>query len=259
MISFFRRSLILGLCLLGLSAVANIFDRDDRIRVLPGPQDPLAPIGFLTRASDASRGTAFLVSPCLILTNLHVAVGSTWPAKDGEVLTFRVPGQEEAVIAHLVQYGSVREDGTWAQFDDWALLQLESCWGMNLGWLNLKPVPAATLIFPAQPLRIAGFPEDKDTRELTLDPQCRVRDQNWRHDCATRPGNSGGPLLTADNQVVAIAVSSRGAFMEIIRGYHESLSNGSIPVTAFWPQIQALVEEDRVRLPTQKSSSNRGD
>jgi V8-like Glu-specific endopeptidase len=226
-----------------LKTQANIFGIDDRIRVQPALQSPLATIGTLTNNRDQARGTAFLVSRCLILTNAHVAFSDEKNPSVADTSQFQLLN-EEPVTATPVLFGKVISEGTWQIQDDWAILKLANCLGDRYGWLKFGAIPSG-MNFQPHAVQLAGFPEDKSLRGLTLDPQCLIHDPKGRHDCATRPGNSGGPLLDENLQVVGIAVSEKGSFSELILEYHASMGNGFVPVGQFIKKIQPLILSDQ--------------
>lgn len=143
-----------------------------------GPDKMFAPIGLIwtnhrqpdqgtTPRSDFHMGTAFLVSPCYILTAYHVVFGyrlgflkgKEEPEQDVSA-TFSVSGERSRAVP--VKYG---------QFSvfpgrDWVLLQLEPdaghrCLGEepNIGWVRLAPL--APTIATKKLLSVAGYPSDK--------------------------------------------------------------------------------------------------
>ena len=191
-----------------------------------------------------AAGTAFLVSPCHVLTAYHVAAGgervdptrtSTFYAGQGEI------GPDfpdlnrfaDASAAHPVAWGRfvhAAEGGSLVErtqsverngWEDWALLELDTCLGgpnYGYGFLKLAPVTTGEIMQSAARMkaRSVGLPGDKSVLSLWEDADCRFIGQiyasGWQHDCMTIPGNSGGPLFVADpvtgeQRVAAISVS----------------------------------------------------
>ena len=119
--------------------------------------------------SNFHMGTAFLVSPCYILTAYHVVFGyrlglrkTAEQAERDVSATFRVGGNTSlAVPAKYGQFSTFPGR-------DWALLLLKpaaghKCLGEdpNIGWLQLAPLEPATAT--KKSLSVAGYPSDKSS------------------------------------------------------------------------------------------------
>lgn len=159
--------------------------------------------------------TAFLVSPCYVLTVYHAVFGNG-PAEPSTQrdysMTFRVRKMEARAVP--VMHGAFPE----SEAEDWALLRLVGtypCMGAtpNIGWVTLGSLPSADI--GKQKLSIAGYPSDKDDATLWRQDRCallkkvsaRGTGQLWTTDCATLPRASGSPIFFIKNgllQVVAI-------------------------------------------------------
>ena len=213
-------------------AAAVALGGDDRIAVPHVKDSSFAPVGLLVLdedKSDAVAGTAFLVSPCHILTAYHVAGGGL-AINDKTVATFYL-GQgtagpdfdgarhfADASRARPVVWGNyvpANDDSPVIQraramlqngWEDWALLKLDRCLGApqyGYGYFRLAPRSTRDLTRGGDGLRVTsiGLPGDKPMNTLWRDPSCRIVGQThnsgWQHDCVTVPGNSGGPLLLA--------------------------------------------------------------
>lgn len=232
------------------SGFANIFYRDLRQSIDPAQERfELRAIGTLSRLQSEGRGTAFLVSPCLILTNRHVAFSNFEDPDMNEKSLFRLTTGESSV-AHPLIYGKEEWHGDFENAKDWALLKLESCLGQDVGWFELKPVALNYAIFNHIELEMAGYPADRAVHQVTLHSGCYIKNSGWRHDCATRSGNSGSPIFIKDASagrphVIAIAASSIGGFQEIVRDYDVYLSNGAVPVSGFIDRIMDYIQTDK--------------
>ncbi len=190
---------VAGLAGSGTAPHAAIFDIDDRRLVDTSPGSPFSPIGLILGSKH--YGTATLIDRCHALTARHLldreggpigkrmtfvgAVGSKHPIKsDGTV-----------IAAGELERGQFRQ--LEARGADWMLLKLDTCLGDTLGWgeLVVKPSNVSELLH----VQSAGFPSDtRRRRGLTIDPDCAilsVRPLVWLNDCATLPGNSGGPIF----------------------------------------------------------------
>ena len=252
---------LFGLALLAASqlalspAAAVTFGEDDRSPVARFKGAESGAIGMLFyKVSSAgtdgqggeqfAAGTAFLVSPCHVLTAYHVAAGGE-QVDPTRISTFYV-GQGKigpdfpdldhfatSSLAHPVAWGrfvhatdastllertqSVERNG----WEDWALLELDTCLGgPNYGYGYVKLAPITTREIMQSPARIearsVGLPGDKSVLSLWEDGNCRFIGQiyasGWQHDCMTIPGNSGGPIfvtdpVTKEQRVTAISVS----------------------------------------------------
>lgn len=228
-------------------AGAVTFGSDDRRPVARLQGAESGPIGMLfydVGKGQFAAGTAFLVSPCHVLTAYHVAAGGDRVDESKASVFYLGQGKigpdfpdldrfAVASPAHPVAWGrfvhanenspllartqSVERNG----WEDWALLKLDTCLGApehGYGYLKLAPVTTQEVLRggASMPARSLGLPGDKSTISLWEDPSCRIIGQiyasGWQHDCITIPGNSGGPLLvldpvTRETRVAAISVS----------------------------------------------------
>jgi V8-like Glu-specific endopeptidase len=184
----------------------------------PQPDQGAAPTSHL------HMGTAFLVSPCYVLTAYHVVFGyrtgfrkgPQQPEKDVSA-TFSAGGKTARAVP--VKYGR------FSMFpgQDWALLRLEPARGHrclgedpNIGWLELAPLPPAIAI--KKSLSVAGYPSDKDRSSLWRQDTCHFferyhdieNDGLWTTDCATRPRSSGAPIFFIENGVLNVVAVMSG-------------------------------------------------
>jgi V8-like Glu-specific endopeptidase len=183
----------------------------------PQPDQGAAP------RSDYHMGTAFLVSPCYVLTAYHVVFGYRFGLKGKEEpeqevsATFRVDGKRSRAVP--VKYGQ------FSMFPgrDWALLRLEpdaghKCLGEdpNIGWVRLAALaPAAAT---KKVLSVAGYPADKSLASLWRQDKCHFfemyhdidTDGLWTTDCATRPRASGSPIFFIEDGVLNVVAVMSG-------------------------------------------------
>lgn len=200
-----RRPGLLFSLLLALAApsLGATFDRDDRVAVTrPGAE--FLPIGIVKGGKGIAYTTGFLVSDCHVLTVKH-AVGRVANVA-GWRLRFRLPfaGRDGSSAGSVVAAGNldlIVDPNRLDRSQDWLLLRLDRCLGKRFGSLSLADRPEQSGSFRTFSLFSAGFPTDRSwRRELTVDPQCRVRGALNRllvHDCSSLPGNSGSPIFTA--------------------------------------------------------------
>ena len=226
---------VVGVCLAVLfSAVpasANVFALNGQDPRAPSPRtgdDRLyAPVGAVitgapVAASDdgkrmiRTRGSAFLVSPCYVLTNYHAVFGLAFDGPDPNrdyAATFSVGADPDYMFRWTVTARPVR----WGKFNrkkehDWALLKLDGCVGgqPDIGWLDMSAQPGPAMM--GAMVSLAGYPADKTGNSLWVQSSCRIeamQDGTAKvlHGCAVHGGASGGPLIErtkAEAAVVAI-------------------------------------------------------
>jgi len=201
-----------------------------------GTDKMFAPIGMIwtnhpqpdqgtAARSDLHMGTAFLVSPCYVLTAYHVVFGYRFGLRKGAheeaeqdvSATFSVGGKKSRAVP--AKYGQFsRFTGR-----DWALLRLEPdaahrCLGEdpNIGWVRLAPL--APPIATKKSLSVAGYPADKGLGSLWRQDTCHFfelyhdidNDGLWTTDCATRPRASGSPVFFVEDGVLNVVAVMSG-------------------------------------------------
>jgi hypothetical protein len=207
---------LLSVTLIYSSAQAWVFYRDDRIasdyRVV-GVLEAHLPEG-------TSRGTAFLVDKCGILTNFHVVFGP-W------TVTALRPPSLEFTARFTLQHGA--QDGiaistratpvVWGSYlgpgrqmlnadQDWVYLMLDDCLGERFGFLNLAVGAQDVLTDYDVQYASIGYSSGRQME----DPDCRMssndetaRRKGLGHDCVMLAGDSGSPILKkGTRKVVAI-------------------------------------------------------
>jgi serine protease Do len=151
-------------------------------------RDPL----FGKQLNVAGRGSGFLIdSSGLAITNNHVATGAAF-------LKVWVGGETRARNARVL--GA-------SECSDLAVIQIE---GEGFPFLEWHQGPAT----PGLDVYVAGFPLGDPEYTLTrgiISKERAAGDTDWasieyviEHDAILNPGNSGGPLVTRDGQVVGV-------------------------------------------------------
>ncbi len=145
------------------------------------------------------EGSGWVAAPDLVVTNAHVVAGEalTWVQPGGAGPRYR---------AHVVLF-DVRNDV--------AILRVDG--------LGLAPMPLASPT-PGEPAAVLGFPENgpldverartgTTRRVISADAYNRgpVRRTVTSFRVHVRPGNSGGPVITTDGEVVATVFASRAS------------------------------------------------
>jgi V8-like Glu-specific endopeptidase len=208
------------------AATANIFAADGadprRFVAADSPEARrLAPVGAI--ASEyvlldkrgfghvpPGAGTAFLVSPCYAMTNYHVLFGDQTLTPDPmSAYTLEVRfaiGDARGVPAGAADKGPMRARGRVryagsldGSAPDIALVRLDGCPGRRLGWYELAAATGDDIDGVA--VDQAGYSQDRGMRRLSVQHGCHIRAaaprQEWLlHDCASRDGASGSPLMT---------------------------------------------------------------
>src|SRR5689334_5163514 len=161
----------------GLLHRVNVFSmtgEDNREQMRREPGTGLRPIGAVYDARANGYGTAFLISPCHVLTNYHLVLPADRVVtfNTGSDLTFYVgaPSGEQPYTSKTRAWpvawgGYTVNDGGRIRFrprEDWAVLKLEECLGARYGFMSLRPISAAEARILGPKLATAGFPGDHD-------------------------------------------------------------------------------------------------
>jgi len=210
-------------------------------------------------------GTAFLVSPCYVLTNYHVVFGNTSiPPNSGEDYsgTFWTSGRKAHAVP--VVYGQFYND----EWRDWVLLRLDpdemhGCLGEdpNVGWTHLAALSPADA--RDKVLSTAGYPSDKSGFGLWRQDACHLFEQLsgsedqglWTTDCATRPRASGSPIFFIENGMLEVTALMHGHLGvvegdEIFPKWDPARANLAVDmgqIISSEPRILELIDRDIVR------------
>lgn len=180
-----------------------------------------------------SRGTAFLVGECTVMTNFHVVFGPWYltalrrPSSSNRgtftlAQTEFASGEHPTTEAVPVLWGDY--SGPDRQFrkpaEDWAVLALKDCLGTRFGYL--KPYDAA---LNDDVPSTGGFDAiGYSSGRQMVDANCSIRTANnnrgrtiMLHDCAAMPGDSGSPIVRRGTGRVVGMVSSFQADWSSIR------------------------------------------
>ncbi len=142
---------------------------------------------------ETGRGSGFVIDPSgIAVTNNHVVTGAAsikaWIGPDREEHAARVLGASECADLAVIEIDDVAD----VPYLDWYDGEIR----------------------PGLDIYVAGFPLGDPEYTLTRGIVSRahgILDENWawvedsiEHDAATNPGNSGGPVITADAKVVGV-------------------------------------------------------
>lgn len=295
-LGFALGALAVSATLLGATpAQAVTFGEDDRrpVERLKGAESgPIGMLFFDVGNGQFAAGTAFLVSPCHVLTAYHVAGGGARVDETKSSIFYLGQGKLGPDLPDLARFAlsSAAHPVAWGRFvhagdnspllvrsesverngwEDWALLQLDTCLGepqYGYGYLKLAPVTTQEVMRngAAMPARSLGLPGDKTTATLWEDPSCKIIGQiyasGWQHDCVTIPGNSGGPLLVVDPVTKETRVAAISVSVMAVEGVDTAASYGmtlplddpnyydylavAVPVASFAKRILPYLPED---------------
>ena len=152
---------------------------------------------FGLQVNSAGRGSGFIVDPSgYIVTNNHVVTGAA-------LVKVWLNGETEARSARVIGY---------SECNDLAVIKIDGNDFPYLGWYD-------GTVDPGTEVYLAGFPLGEPEYSLTkgiVSKSSTNGDTSWTsiaggvlgHDATGNPGNSGGPLVTPDGQVVGIHFAS---------------------------------------------------
>ena len=246
-----RRLILIG-GLVSNVATAAIFDSDDRQFVSTATGSPFSAVGLVSTGSIfGGYMTGTLVDECHVLTSQHILPAEASPI--GKRLKFTgALGTTDEVSTH----GTVVAAGGYEKYQesnqqyearahDWILLRLDTCVGATLGFAALRAFPRGR--DDLSHVESAGYPVGRKRRAgLTIDPLCRIRHSYalvWLNDCATLPGNSGGPIFELNTrsgkpQLEVYAIQSAGYYGRRAIPFRAGIENQATPVSAILPYIQ---------------------
>ena len=193
-------------------------------------------IGVITHTKQNFMGTGFMVSPCLMLTNNHVAYDD--PKKEtpelekelyfsvGQTGSKTRPFKYQKVKGKVIDFSS-EYDGSYQSTNfDWALVKVNKVKDENENLVNLGDKVGFIEIVQASPERMvkqkklitAGFPGNKCIKEnysnIYADLNCKIYAESAYgyvdHNCQATSGQSGSPILAKgkDGNLYAISMIS---------------------------------------------------
>lgn len=252
---------VLSIGLNSAVAAAAVFDVDDRVVAPRTADSAYAPIGVVRPLTGVGAWllprytTGFLIGECHVMTVQHLLGGSESPigkrvSFTGGLTTKRSQTSSGTVVAaggledysgYDAKSGSKRYEA--ARSHDWMVLKLDTCIGSTLGYAELVAA------IPAQPVKIAGFPNSLLREPLKVDPSCKIRMRTKRlflHDCAARPGNSGSPIFVEkrlpNKTVLEVYAMQSAGWDGAIRPFSWAQANIATPVAQFLPSIAGIVQ-----------------
>lgn len=236
--------------------LANIFYSDDRVAQPRNAGSPFAAVGalqWIINGAWAGRGTATLISPCHVLTAHHIAFRSGQPADEPRSFAYGPAEGSEPFGRRVRAFVVVSGERGRHVHEDWALLRLEPCVEPGYDWWPPSPLDLAEAMKLPGGVMMAGYPTDRGIDQVTVDPRCRLygRDRRvptaWLHDCATRIGDSGGPLfhLGPDGKprLLGVVHAEGNRKEEVLQNWTPNHSNFAVPVANFIDRIRPFLAE----------------
>lgn len=239
----------------GLPTYAMVFEKDDRLQILTDSRSPYSPIGIVYGARETRYATATLIDDCHVLTVQHIfgtrysPIGMKLWFKTGMGTAQSLKSQGEVVAAGGLEVYNGAALGPEARARDWLLLRLETCLGKTAGSARL--VAADPRSAKLQHVQTAGFPVDRRIKDgLTIDPSCRIRSARplvWLHDCATRVGNSGGPIFhvaqrDGESVLEVYAIESGGWPIKGVQPLTPGYENQATPAWQILPHVARFLK-----------------
>ena len=247
--------LILMSCQAPSRTPSNVFYHDDRLRLA---KDAKLPIGTIYNSLTDERtwGTGFQIDACHVLTNYHVVYDTAKEVPADHQVYFEDQAKGERIAAKLVLSGRPFELTDHSVLStnphDWALLELKTCLEKER-YFTLANYEYNQL--EQMDLKMMGFPQNSGNSQIALDPHCRIRNEatyGLLHDCASRPGSSGSPIyLDQDGilEVVALNVSQRSDFDELISSYSDWIANVALAPESYFVPIQDYLNAKELTAP----------
>lgn len=193
-------------------------------------------IGVVTHTKQNFMGTGFMVSPCLVLTNNHVAFDD--PEKEtpelGKELYFSVgqtgsktrPFKYQKAKGKVIAFNSNNDGTIQATGFDWTLIKMNKVkddsgnyvnLGDKVGFIKIAQISVKTMV-KQKKLITAGYPGSKGIKEnysnLYADLNCKIYSNSGMgyvyHTCQATGGQSGSPILAKakDGNLYAISMIS---------------------------------------------------
>lgn len=197
--------LLFSTSLLSKSIPKNVFGNDDRTPMLSS-ELPYSAIGLIQFTIDGKEHlcTGTLIADDLVLTNSHCVL----KARNSSDLASRIrfyPNYKKGAYKHMsyaykVSHGHYQYS---REYDDWAILKLQSPLGKIYGFLKWKPLQYNEI--KGRELTLAGYSGKYffKNRSAGVHKGCTVREEirggNFLHDCDSTAGSSGSALLLKEN------------------------------------------------------------
>lgn len=169
-------------------------------------------IGVVQAEGQSFFGSGFLISPCHVLTNKHVAYANPQEAEVGANVRFSVGQSSTSQFSDADIAGKVIALGNYDNNDatrngDWVVVKLSKSIGNKVGYLPYTQVKDPNKLVN-RPVLTVGFPGNrtnggKDFSKIYGDLNCKITNMNalefLNHTCQNTGGQSGSPILAKDS------------------------------------------------------------
>lgn len=195
----------------------GIVGKDDQYRITATTADPYRKIVRLELIFDSENyvGSGTMISPDTIITAAHNVYDygtGTWadeiivyPAKNGEEIPY---GRHVAKVFYTMRDYTTAKDKTTRRANDIALIKLDSPVDVAVGAL-----PVTKSISKTSRIQVAGYPaatESKDSYLYTMfGGVVDLTDTMIEYTIDTEGGQSGGPVLNEQNEIVGVHIIGR--------------------------------------------------
>jgi len=211
---------------------------DERVAVDRNSEEfkQLNAIGVVTHTKQSFMGTGFMVSPCLMLTNNHVAydrheketpvLGKELYFSVGQTGSKTRPFKYQKVNGKVIEFNSDYDGSTQSTNFDWALVKVDKVkdenenlvnLGDKIGFIKIAQISIQTMV-KQKKLVTAGYPGMKVVKEnyskLYADLNCKIYAESAfgyvDHNCQATGGQSGSPILAKgkDGNLYAVSMIS---------------------------------------------------
>jgi V8-like Glu-specific endopeptidase len=228
-----------------------------------------SPIGAINNDSNKSTGTAFLISPCHVLTNYHVLFEEKEPTTKIS-FNFNIGKSDTndfavGVAAKPVELGNYSQSENICE--DFAVLQLDQCVGDEYGYVQVLPL-SLEKIKQLQESKIAvksaGFPRTMSYEKVSVDEDCEVSgmhvldNEAYAHTCNSMKNQSGGPIFfesTKKQKLIVFAISAQSiksksksvkdnTLLEGDKAKDPKLKNMAVPISCIYDRIKKYIPDE---------------
>lgn len=262
LIRFFKAAAITWYIAASCYAGANRYENNPTILVDRAAHPEFLPISTLVGNKEAGRATGFNISPCLILTNSHVAFSDEGTYRDLAIYAGVKSGNlflgkttKSRVEYVLNKSASIIAIST----DDYAIINSPACLGKTFGWLEPAKIGFSDIMSGNFEILVIGYPSDRQFgvveasfgKIVDYEVLGNIATGLLFHDASTAPGMSGSPIFTIkDGAIRLLAIHAGG--IGATTGKHtfthprKDNLNAAIPAEMIFgnPRVRALIEAD---------------
>lgn len=247
-------SALLSFSVESFSGETNVIGDDSRVAMKFSNKTklPFSAIGMLENGEGA-QCTASLIGQDLIITAAHCVYTEknvlSWPMTFH--LQYNQGAQADEANATQVWTGTKKiyaGNGNYSDtVNDWAILRISKKLGKTYGWLGTRALKWGEWEDMDGWFMLPGYSTDYDDK-LGVALHCSIQTEfsHYLHDCDSRAGSSGGPILTNFGkesggwQIVAINAFERGD-NKTPESFNFFTANGAVKGSYFVPTVKKLL------------------